>query len=126
MPAILPTTSARNPKNNKKVVSATEVISQGAEGIIPESVLEGMAEYYSADLAEKVIRGMTENALKCKYNGGASLPFGYVIDNATTNLTRSTLRSHLKSSTAMQAENPLRKSWMTLTNAELRRPEIIW
>ena len=67
-------------KNNKKVVSATEAISQGAEGIILESVLEGMAEYYSADLAEKVTRGMTENALKCKYNGGASLPFGYVID----------------------------------------------
>ena len=34
-------------------VSATEAISEGAEGIILESVLEGMAEYYSADLAEK-------------------------------------------------------------------------
>lgn len=67
-------------KNNKKVVSATEAISEGAEGIILESVLEGMAEYYSADLAEKVTRGMTENALKCKYNGGMSVPFGYVID----------------------------------------------
>lgn len=31
-------------KNNKKVVSATEAISEGAEGIILESVLEGMAE----------------------------------------------------------------------------------
>lgn len=68
-------------KNNIKVVSATEAISEGAEGIILESVLEGMAEYYSADLAEKVTRGMTENALKCKYNGGMSLPFGYVIDS---------------------------------------------
>ena len=28
------------------------------------------AEYFSADLAEKVSRGMTENALKCKFNGG--------------------------------------------------------
>ena len=42
----------------------TESISEGAEGIILESVLEGMSEYYSADLAEKVSRGMTENALK--------------------------------------------------------------
>lgn len=66
-------------KNGVKVVSATEVISDGAEGIILESVLEGYAEYYSADLSEKVIRGMTENALKCKYNGG-TMPIGYIID----------------------------------------------
>ena len=66
-------------KNDVKVVSATEAISEGAEGIILESVLEGMAEYYSADLAEKVSRGMTENALKCKYNGSA-VPYGYRID----------------------------------------------
>ncbi len=66
-------------KNGVKVVSATEVISEGAEGIILESVLEGYAEYYSADLSEKVVRGMTENALKCMFNGG-SVPIGYVID----------------------------------------------
>lgn len=40
-------------KNGVKVVSATEVISDGAEGIILESVLEGYAEYYSAELSEK-------------------------------------------------------------------------
>jgi len=67
-------------KNGVKVVSATETISDGAEGILLESMLEGMAEYYSADLAEKVVRGMTENALKCKYNGG-TLPIGYIIDS---------------------------------------------
>jgi len=66
-------------KNGVKVVSATEIIAEGAEGIILESVLEGYAEYYSADLSEKVVRGMTENALKCKYNGG-TMPIGYVID----------------------------------------------
>ena len=32
------------------MVSATEVISAGLEGIILESVMEGYAEYYSADL----------------------------------------------------------------------------
>ncbi|MCD7770546.1 MAG: recombinase family protein [Oscillospiraceae bacterium] len=67
-------------KNGVKVVSATENISDGAEGILLESMLEGMAEYYSADLSEKVIRGMTENALKCKYNGGG-LTLGYMIDS---------------------------------------------
>ena len=66
-------------KNGVKLMSATEVISEGPEGIILESVLEGYAEYYSADLSEKVIRGMTENALKGKFTGGA-IPFGYIIN----------------------------------------------
>ena len=67
-------------RNGVKLVSATEVISAGPEGIILESVLEGYAEYYSADLSEKVVRGMTENTLKSKYNGG-TLPIGYQIDS---------------------------------------------
>ncbi len=67
-------------KNNVRVISATEAISQGAEGIILESVLEGMAEYYSAELAEKVVRGQTENALRCRFNGG-TIPIGYNIVN---------------------------------------------
>ena len=66
-------------KNGVKLMSATEIISEGPEGIILESVLEGYAEYYSADLSEKVIRGMTENALKGKFSGGA-IPFGYTIN----------------------------------------------
>ncbi len=72
--------NAQLKKNGVKVVSATEAISDGAEGILLESLLEGMAEYYSADLAEKVVRGMTENALKCKYNG-STMPIGYVVDS---------------------------------------------
>jgi DNA invertase Pin-like site-specific DNA recombinase len=67
-------------KNGVKVVSATEPISQDATGILLESLLEGYAEFYSAELAEKVIRGLTENALKCKYIGGG-VPIGYYIDD---------------------------------------------
>lgn len=66
-------------KNGVRVLSAKENIAEGPEGIILESMLEGMAEYYSAELSVKVIRGHTENALKCKYNGGTPT-FGYVID----------------------------------------------
>ena len=55
-----------------------EPISSGPEGIMIESLLIGMAEYYSAELAIKVARGERENALKCKYNGGV-VPLGYVI-----------------------------------------------
>ena len=35
-----------------------------------KSMFTRMAEYYSAELSEKVVRGMTENVLKGKYNGG--------------------------------------------------------
>ena len=66
-------------KNSVKVLSATEAIADGPSGILMESVIEGMAEYYSAELAEKITRGMAENALKCKYNG-SHVPFGFLID----------------------------------------------
>ncbi len=65
-------------KHNVKVVSATEHISEGSEGILLESILEGYAEFYSAELSEKVIRGMKENLLNGKFNGGA-LAIGYKI-----------------------------------------------
>lgn len=66
-------------KNGVKVVSAKEVIAGDSTGILLESMLEGYAEFYSAELSEKVIRGLTDNALKCKYNGG-TVPMGYKID----------------------------------------------
>ena len=59
-----------------KVVSATEPISEDSTGILLESLLEGYAEFYSAELSEKVRRGHTENALKAKYNDGG-MPMGY-------------------------------------------------
>jgi len=66
-------------RNGVKVVSAKENISEGPEGIILESLLEGISEYYSAELSVKVKRGQMENALKGKANGGLS-PFGYKIN----------------------------------------------
>ena len=66
-------------KNGVRVVSANEPISDRSEGILLESMLEGFAEYFSADLAEKVSRGMTENALKCKFNGG-NPTIGFISD----------------------------------------------
>lgn len=67
-------------KNGVRVVSARETIAEGSEGILLESVLEGYAEYFSADLSEKVLRGMTENALKCM-NNGSGTPLGYYVDD---------------------------------------------
>ena len=59
-----------------RVLSAKESIPDGPEGILLESVLEGSAEYYSANLAQNIKRGMHSNALECKVNSG-SIPFGY-------------------------------------------------
>ena len=66
-------------KNRVKVISATEQISEDATGILLESLLEGFAEYYSAELSEKTKRGMKENALKGKWNGG-HVPIGYYVN----------------------------------------------
>lgn len=65
-------------KNGVKVISARENISEGPEGIILESMLEGMAEYYSAELSQKIHRGQHENALKGRNNGGG-IPLGYLL-----------------------------------------------
>ena len=60
---------AKLKRNGVRVVSATEGIQDGPDGILLEALLEGMAEYYSANLGENVRRGMHGNALKCKHNG---------------------------------------------------------
>lgn len=56
--------------NGVKLVSATENIPDSPEGIILESLLEGMAEYYSAELAQKVKRGLNESRQKKQFTGG--------------------------------------------------------
>lgn len=67
-------------KNGVRVESATEAISRNPEGIILESVLEGIAEYYSADLSQKITRGLRESALKGQCVGG-HVPLGYKLEN---------------------------------------------
>ena len=66
-------------KNNVRVFSAKENISDDASGVLMESVLEGMAEYYSVELSQKVKRGMKINAEKFQYNGGF-IPLGLKVD----------------------------------------------
>ena len=53
-----------------RLVSAMEQLTDSPESIILEAVLEGMAEYYSANLAQNIKRGMTENAMKGLATGG--------------------------------------------------------
>ncbi len=72
------TYKAKLKQNGVRVISATENISDNPEGVILESVLEGMAEFYSKELSQKVTRGMHESALKGNSTGG-TIPLGYMI-----------------------------------------------
>lgn len=63
-------------KNDITVEYAKEQIPDTPEGIILESMLEGFAEYYSANLGVNTKRGKYENAIKRKSNGGVT-PTGY-------------------------------------------------
>ena len=67
-------------RHNVRVVSATENVGEGDESILMEAMLEAMAEYFSADLRRKVIRGTRETLAKGLYPGGA-VPYGYKVDN---------------------------------------------
>lgn len=61
--------------NGVRVLSATEHLTDDPTGILMESILEGYAEYYSRELAQKTKRGMADNASRCMVNG--PLPVGY-------------------------------------------------
>ncbi len=74
------TYKARLKKNGVRVISATENISDNPEGVLLESVLEGMAEFYSKELSQKITRGMYESAHKCQSIGG-TIPLGYKVEN---------------------------------------------
>ena len=61
-----------------KVVSVKEVITDTPEGVILEGLLEAMAEYYSADLSQKIKRGRRESVNKGLFPGGP-VPLGYMV-----------------------------------------------
>lgn len=62
------------------MVSATEYIPDSPEAIILESMIEGYAEYYSAELSQKVKRGMNESRRKGNFTGGTII-YGYKVEN---------------------------------------------
>ena len=66
-------------KNGVRVLSARENITDDASGILVEGVLESMAEYFSAELSQKIHRGMEINAQKCLSNG-SNPGLGFKVD----------------------------------------------
>ena len=65
--------------NGVEIIYAAESNIAGAEGIIIEGLMESLAEYYSAELAEKMRRGMRESALKCQAINRCR-PLGFTTD----------------------------------------------
>ena len=66
-------------KNGVRIVSINEHVSDDPDGILMESMLVGMAEYYSANLSKHVKRGIRVSLEHGNYIGGI-VPFGYQID----------------------------------------------
>lgn len=58
-----------------RVLYAAEPIPDDPTGILLEAMLEGSAEYYSANLAQNIKRGMKDNALNAKVNAMACLGY---------------------------------------------------
>lgn len=73
-------------KNNKMLISATQRTSdnidgtKNLDGILLENVYIGLAEYYSAELSQKIRRGLHESRTKGQFSGGI-LPYGYRVEN---------------------------------------------
>ena len=95
-------------KMGVKLMYAKEHIPEGPEGIIMESLLEGMAEYYSAELSQKVHRGLRESVLK-GHILGANACLGYklvdkkyVLDPATAPQVREMFERYAAGDTAQE------------------------
>lgn len=114
-------------KNGVKVISARENISEDASGVLMESVLEGMAEYYSVELSQKVKRGMGINAEKGLYNGG-TIPLGlkvdkeqhYQIDEDTAPIVTKIFEMYNKGNTIVQIRKYLETKGLKYSSCKIR------
>lgn len=114
-------------KNGVRVFSARENISEDASGILMESVLEGMAEYYSAELSQKVKRGMRLNAEKGLYNGG-TIPIGlkvdkekhYQIDEETAPIIREMFEMYNNGNTIVEIKKHFELKGLKYSKAKIR------
>ncbi len=67
-------------QNGVRLISVLEPLDETPESVILESLLEGMAEYYSKNLSREIKKGKTEVKANHLFIGG-QYPFGYnVVD----------------------------------------------
>lgn len=108
-----------------RVLSVRENISQDASGILMESVLEGMAEYFSVELGQKVKRGMKLNADNCYYNGG-TIPLGYKLEIVNDEKFNNGLKKAVKKRYVIDDEKaPIVKKIFEMYASDKRMVEII-
>lgn len=72
-------------KYGVKVISAKEHIEDNSAGILMESIFEGLNEYYSKELSEKIKRGYDNSASKLQFLGG-NCGLGYKVNKKTRKL----------------------------------------
>lgn len=104
-------------KYNVRIISAMENIADGPEGIILESVLEGMAEYYSANLAQNVIRGLHQRAELGKHLGGIA-PLGYKVSKDKSYIIDEKTAPAVKKIFEMYADGITLENIASLLNSE--------
>jgi site-specific DNA recombinase len=68
--------------NGVTILSVTENLDDSPESGMLEKCLEGMAEYFSKNLAREVMKGMKESAYQATHLGGIP-PLGYDVDPVT-------------------------------------------
>ncbi|MEG2107541.1 MAG: recombinase family protein [Clostridia bacterium] len=100
--------------NDVKLISAMENIPDSPEGIILESLLEGMNQYYSAELSQKVHRGLNESYRKGNFTGGSHI-YGYdivdkknVINSEESEIVKEIFTKYAQGYTAVAIANELK------------------
>lgn len=112
-------------KNGKTLISATQRTSdnidgtKNLDGILLENVYIGLAEYFSAELAQKVSRGLRENREKGFYTGG-TMTYGYkvkdkkvYVDEDQANIVREIFTLYANGHMAREIADRLNNSGIT-------------
>lgn len=108
-------------KNSKTFISATQITSdnidgtQNLNGILLENLYIGMAEYYSAELSQKIRRGMKESRMKGQTTGGTTalgyklINKKYVVNEDTSPIIVDIFESYSAGKTVKQITNEINK-----------------
>lgn len=115
-------------KNGVRIISVMENISESPEGIILEGLMESLAEYYSANLAENVKRGLYDSALERKIISQPTFGYKrgsdgrYEIDNLTAPIVRRIFKEYASGKPYMAIIRDLNRDGLrTSTGREFSR-----
>lgn len=114
-----------------RVISTSESVGEGDEGIILESIYEAMDEAYSRRLSTITVRGMKEAAMKGKWMG-ANVPLGYTvvdgflqIDPRGADIVRQIFHMYADGKTKTQIVNAMNeKGYRTSLNKPFQKTSI--